>query len=115
MGKTDIDEQDGKDRDDGGVAMVEQKEKSYTITTPMGHKVPVKKLSEEDIERRLSALETKHGMSSREFAAKWNAGELDCAVRDYFKWASYCDYMANRVGIKELEIIQENVQELKIE
>ena len=70
--------------------MVEQKEKTYFLTTPMGHKVPVKKLSGEDIKRRLAALEAKHGMSSREFAAKWNAGELDRAVRDYFKWAGYC-------------------------
>lgn len=70
--------------------MVEQKEKTYFLTTPMGHKVPVTKLSGEDIEKRLAVLETKHGMSSQEFAAKWNAGELNCAVRDYFKWVGYC-------------------------
>ena len=83
--------------------MVDQKEKSYSLTTPMGYKVPVKKLSGEDIEKRLAELETKYGMSSKEFAAKWNAGELDCAVRDYFKWVGYCRISYQR-GQSELLI-----------
>ena len=83
--------------------MVEQKQKSYTITTPMGHEVTVKQLSKDDVERRLAVLEVKYGMSSREFAAKWNAGELDCAVRDYFKWVGYC-HISYKRGRAELRI-----------
>ena len=64
--------------------------RAYTITTPMGIEVPVRRLSQEDVENKLAEFETKYGMSSAEFAAKWNAGELDCAVRDYFKWVGYC-------------------------
>jgi len=95
--------------------MVEQKEKSYTITTPRGYEMTVIHMSREDVERELACFEAKYGMSSREFAAKWNAGELDCAVMDYFDWAWYCSYMARKAGIKEMEIIHTNVQELKIE
>ena len=54
-------------------------------------------------------------MSSAEFAVKWNTGELDCAVRDYFKWEAYCDFMARTHGAKELEIEHDNVQELIID
>lgn len=53
-------------------------------------------------------------MSSEEFAAKWNRGELDCAVMDYFNWAGNCSYMY-RKGVEALKIIHANVQELKIE
>ena len=70
--------------------MVEQKQKSYKITTPMGHEVAVVELSREDIEGKLAEFESKYGMTSKEFARKWNAGGLDCAVRDYFKWVGYC-------------------------
>lgn len=83
--------------------MVEQKEKSYTITTPQGHEVTVTQMSKEDVERELAEFETKYGLSSREFAAKWNAGELDCAVRDYFKWVGYCRISYGR-GRSELLI-----------
>ena len=83
--------------------MVEQKQKGYTITTPMGIEVPVRRLSQEDVENKLAEFETKYGMSSAEFAAKWNAGELDCAVRDYFKWVGYCRISYKR-GYTELRI-----------
>ncbi|MYC08125.1 MAG: hypothetical protein F4X57_13290 [Chloroflexi bacterium] len=84
--------------------MVEQKEKSYTATTPSGYEITVVHMSREDVERELARFEAKYAMSSAEFAAKWNAGELDCAVRDYFKWEAYCDFMAERHGAKELAI-----------
>ena len=94
--------------------MVEQKQKSYTITTPMGVEVPVIRMSKDDIGREMAEFEAKHGMASQEFAAKWNAGELDCAIMDYFVWAGNCSYMHKKHGIEELEIIHANVQELKI-
>ena len=83
--------------------MVDQMEKPYTITTPKGHEVTVRQLSKEDVERKLAEFETKYGMSSAEFAAKWNAGKLDCAVPDYFKWVGYCRTSYKR-GCAELRI-----------
>ncbi|MXY46574.1 MAG: cell division protein ZapA [Chloroflexi bacterium] len=83
--------------------MVDQKHRTYTITTPKGHEVPVRRLSKKDVENKIAEFEAKYGMSSREFAAKWNAGELDCAVRDYFKWVGYCHIMHKR-GCAELRI-----------
>ena len=73
------------------------------------------RLSREDVELKLTELEAKYGMSSQEFAGKWNRGELDCGVMDYFDWEGHCDYMARKHGVKELEIVYTNVQELKIE
>ena len=72
------------------------------------------RISSEDIERELAEFEAKYGMSSEEFAVKWNRGELDCAVMDYFNWAGNCSYMY-RKGVEALKIIHANVQELKIE
>lgn len=83
--------------------MVDQKQKGYTITTPMGHEVTVKWLSQQDVESKLAEFEAKYGMSSAEFAAKWNRGDLDCAVRDYFKWVGYCRISYKR-GYSELRI-----------
>ena len=75
----------------------------------------LQRLSREDVERELAEFEAKYGMTSQEFARKWNRGELDCGVMDYFDWSGDCDYMASEHGVKELAIIHTNVQELKIE
>ena len=84
--------------------MVEQKQsKQYTIRTPMGHEVQVKRLSKEDVERELAELEAKYGMTSQEFARKWNRGELDCGVQDYFGWVGYCHF-AYKHGRADLEV-----------
>ena len=83
--------------------MVDRKEKTYTITTPKGHEATVRQLSKGDVERKLAEFEAKYGMSSREFAAKWNAGEVDCNVRDYFKWVGYC-HISYKRGCAELRI-----------
>ena len=95
--------------------MVKQKQKTYTITTPTGHEVTVKQSSKDDVEREMAEFEAKYGMSSAEFAAKWNAGELDCAVMDYFEWEGYCDYMAKEYSVKELKVSHYNFQKLKID
>ena len=96
--------------------MVEQKRGThYTMRTPAGREIPVKRLSREDVERELAEFEAKYGMTSQEFADRWNRGELDCGVIDYFDWSGDCDYMASEHGVKELEVIHTNVQELKIE
>ncbi len=84
--------------------MVDQKRKTYTKTTPMGHEVTVTEMSREDIEQEIAEFEAKYGMSSQEFAGKWKRGELDCAVMDYFDWAGDCKYMSRVHGIEELEI-----------
>lgn len=94
--------------------MLNAKDKTYTIRTPKGHRVQVIRISSEDIERELAEFEAKYAMSSEEFAAKWNRGELDCAIMDYFNWAGNCSYMY-RKGVEALKIIHANVQELKIE
>ncbi len=95
--------------------MVDQKSKTYTKTTPMGHEVTVSELTREDIEQELAEFEAKYGMSSEEFAGKWNRGEMDCAVMDYFDWAGDCAYMAEEHELKSLKIVHRNVQELRIE
>ena len=95
--------------------MVDQKRKTYTKTTPMGHEVTVTEMSREDIEQEIAEFEVKYGMSSEEFAGKWNRGEMDCAVMDYFDWAGDCSYMAEEHGVKKLRIVHRNVQELRIE
>ena len=94
--------------------MVDQKRKTYTRTTPMGHEMTVTEMSREDIEQELAEFEAKYGMTSAEFAGKWNRGEMDCAVMDYFDWAGDCDYMAEEHEFEELRIVHHNLQELKI-
>ena len=93
--------------------MVVQKRKERTIRTPMGHAVQVVHLSEEDIERGLTTLEKKHGMTSQEFVVRWNRGELDCGVDEYFEWAGLCR-SAYDYGRTDLRIVDEGVEELEI-
>ena len=95
--------------------MVEQKRKTHTKTTPMGHEITVTEMSREDIEQELAEFEAKYGMTSEEFVGKWNRGEMDCAVMDYFDWAGDCDYMAEEHSVEKLRIVHRNVQELRIE
>ena len=83
--------------------MVDQKPKTYKKTTPMGHEVTVTELTKEDIEQELAEFEAKYGMSSEEFAHKWNRHELACTA-DFFDWAINCDYMAEAHGIRALQI-----------
>lgn len=90
--------------------MVEQKQKTYTKTTPMGHEVTVTELTREDIEQELADFEAKYGMSSEEFAGKWKRLELEC-THDYITWAMDCDYMARAHGVKELSIPSRGVGE----
>ena len=77
----------------------------YTMT--------VKQLSGADVNRKLSELEAKYGMTSREFAKKWNGGELDCAIMDYFDWEFYCEAAASDGG-DDLRITGQGAKELKI-
>jgi hypothetical protein len=83
--------------------MVDQKQDAYTITTPIGHEVTVTRLSQKDVEREMAEIEAKYGVSSAEFAAMWNRGDLDCSIRDYFKWVGYCRISYKR-GRSELRI-----------
>ena len=41
-------------------------------------------------------------MASKEFVKRWSAGELDCAVMDYFDWEFYCDSLARAYGEEDL-------------
>jgi hypothetical protein len=79
----------------------------------MGHTVQVTHPSKEDIERELAKFETKYGMASQEFVVKWNRGELDCGVDEYFDWAGLC-HSAYDNGRTDLKIIDEGVEELEI-
>ena len=88
--------------------------KNYTIKLKSGHHMKVRRLSESDVRKKLSEFETKYGMTSREFAGKWNHGELDCAVMDYFEWEWLCDTMASEYGVEDLRIVRQGVEELKI-
>ena len=94
--------------------MVDQKQKSYTITTPRGYEMTVIHMTREDIERELAEFEAKYGMSSAEFLAKGRRGELECSD-DFFEWEGHCAYMYEVCGVKELEVKYHNVQELIIE
>ena len=93
--------------------MVVQKHKDHTIRTSTGHTVRVTHLSREDIERELAKFETKYGMTSQAFVVKWNRGELDCDVGEYFDWVGLC-YSAYDYGRGELKIVDEGVEELEI-
>ena len=90
--------------------MVEQKQKTYTKTTPGGNEITVTELTREDIEQELAEFEAKYGMSSVEFAGKWNRGEMDC-THDFLNWAMNCKYMARAHGVKELSIPSRGVGE----
>ena len=70
--------------------MVDQKQKYHIFRLPDGREVKARRLFEEDMEQRIAELEVKHGMTSQEFMSKWNRGELDCAIMDYFRWEAYC-------------------------
>ena len=90
--------------------MVEQKQKYHIFRLPDGREIKAKILTREDIEQKLVEFEAKYGMSSREFAPKWNNLELECTA-DYFDWAMYCDSMASKYGITELTTFSARRQE----
>ncbi len=52
-------------------------------------------------------------MTSQAFVVKWNRGELDCDVGEYFDWVGLC-YSAYDYGRGELKIVDEGVEELEI-
>ena len=81
--------------------MVEQERKYHIVQLPDGREVKANILTEEDMAQRMAEFEAKYGMTSREFAPKWNNLELECTA-DYFGWAMDCDYMARAHGIEEL-------------
>ena len=86
--------------------MVEQKRKQDTLRLVNGQEIKVNHLTKEDVTIGSSTnldLEAKHGMTSQEFVAKWNRGELDCAEMDYFRWAGYCLF-AYKQGRSELQL-----------
>ena len=87
----------------------------YTLTTESGYEVTVERLTEGDLRRSLSEFEAKYGMTSKEFVKRWSAGELDCAVMDYFKWESCCYSLAMVYGADELKVPNQGVGELRFE
>ena len=93
--------------------MVVQKHKQ-TIRTPKGNTVQVTHLSREDNERELAKFEAKYGMTSQEFVARWNRGELDCGVGEYFDWVGLC-YSAYDHGRSELRIVEGGVERLRVD
>ena len=74
----------------------------YTIMTESDYEITVKRLTEDDLRQNLREFEAKYGMKSKEFVKRWSAGELDCAVMDYFDWEFYCDSLARVYGEEEL-------------
>ena len=91
-----------------------EKPRRYTLTTESGYEVTVKRLTEGDLRRNLREFEAKYGMTSKEFVKRWSAGELDCAVMDYFKWESCCYSLARVYGEEELEAPNQGVGELML-
>ena len=79
-----------------------EKPRRCALTTESGYEITVKRLDEDDLRRNLREFEAKYGMSSKEFVKRWSAGELDCAVMDYFEWEACCDSLARVYGEEEL-------------
>ena len=95
--------------------MVEQKQRYKTFKLSNGQEVKVeaKTLTREDVEQELAEFEAKYGMTSAEFAPKWNNLELECTA-DYFDWAMGCDYMARAHGIEELRTLSKTRSQRRI-
>ena len=81
-----------------------EKPRRYTIMTEAGYEITVIRLTEDDLRRNLREFEAKYAMTSKEFVKRWSAGELDCAVMDYFDWEFYCDSLARVYGEEELKV-----------
>ena len=79
-----------------------EKPRRYTIMTESGYEITVIRLTEDDLRRSLREFEAKYGMTSKEFVKRWSAGELDCAVMDYFEWEACCDSLARVYGEDDL-------------
>ena len=65
--------------------------RSYTRASKSGIEIPVAHMSEEDMRREMAALETKYGMTSKEFAIKYRSGGFSGHNPDFFDWESYYD------------------------
>ncbi len=87
-----------------------EKTKRYQRTTKSGYTIDVIELSKDDVLKEMAVYESKYGMTSPEFASKWNRGELDCAVMDYFRWSAFCDSVARHLGRKDLKIVGEGTK-----
>lgn len=83
--------------------MIEQRQKQAIIRLSNGQEIKVRHLTKGDVNLNLAEFEAKYEMNSQEFVEKWNHGELDCAVMDYFLWAGYCR-MAYKHGCAELQV-----------
>ena len=60
----------------------------------------VEKLTREDVRKELADLESKYGMSSREFIRKYNSCEFEEENLEFMEWAGYY-YIADRMGLIE--------------
>lgn len=65
-----------------------------------GQKIIVRKISKADLDKLLRGFESKYKMSSEEFYARFNHGELGDS-RDMIMWAGYFA-MAVRSGLRDL-------------
>ena len=93
----------------------ETKPRSYTIMSKNGYEITVTHLTEDDLRRSLREFEAKYGMTSKEFVKRWNGGELDCAVMDYFEWETRCEALARVYGEEDLKSTNLGEGELKLE
>ena len=62
-----------------------------------GVEIPVARMTEDDMRREMEALESKYGMTSKEFAIKYRAGGFSGHNPDFLDWESYYD----AVGLAE--------------
>ena len=86
----------------------------YTLITELGYEITVERLTEDDLRRSLREFEAKYAMTSKEFVKRWSAGELDCAVMDYFEWEACCDSLARVYGEEELKVANQGEGLLEI-
>ena len=91
-----------------------EKPRRYTLITELGYEITVERLTEDDLRRSLREFEAKYGMTSKEFVKRWSAGDLDCAVMDYFEWEACCDSLARVYGEEELKVANQGEGLLEI-
>ena len=82
----------GEDAPSGGESW-----RSCAHKSKSGIEIPVAHMTEDDMRREMAALETKYGMTSKEFAIKYRAGGFSGHNPDFFDWESYYD----AVGLAE--------------
>ena len=80
---------------------------SYTYTSKSGISLNVRRLSKEDVRQKLSELETKYGMASRDFLIKYHSCGFEEENLEFLDWVWYYDAAAD-LGLVSTELGSEH-------